>query len=387
METSRRLPGFARVVVIGGGVTGISTAYHLAAAGVTDVVLVERGALGSGSTGRAAGGVRTQFSDRANIEMAVRSLNTYRQFGERFGQDIDLRQTGYLFLLDSAATVSAFERNVALQNELGLPSRMISVAEAKRLTPLIDTDGLVAAAYSPTDGYCTPESVVLGFAGAARRHGARLLTHCAATGIDINADRIVGVRTEGGRIETDTVICAAGAWSRQIGEWTSTELAVTPLRRQLLVTEPMADLPPDLPFTIDFGTSFYLRNEGAGLLLGASDLGETPGYHLGPTEDWLSQISHAVQHRAPRLAESGVAHHWAGLYEMTPDHNALIGEADGPSRFLYAGGFSGHGFMMAPAVGEIMRDLFLGRPPFIDVSQFHARRFQHAAPHPELNIV
>jgi sarcosine oxidase subunit beta len=386
-RTGREHPSKASVVVIGGGVIGVSTAYHLATAGVPDVVLAEKDALGSGSTCKAAGGVRAQFSDRINIELGLRGLETFRHFHERFDQEIDLHQVGYLFLLDSPDSVSSFEQNVTLQNELDVPSRMISVAEAKRMSPLIDTEGLLAAVYSPTDGHCTPESVVLGYAAAARRNGARLIANCAATGIETDGDRIVAVNTEGGRIETDTVICATGAWSRPVGEWVGVDLPVTPLRRQILVTEPIPDLAPDTPFTIDFGTSFYFHGEGKGLLLGMSDPDETPGFKLTRSDSWLPGLGEAMERRAPALADVGISSGWAGLYEMTPDHNALIGEAGDVSRFLYATGFSGHGFMMGPAVGEVMRDLYLGLRPFVDISGLHASRFTGSEIRPELNIV
>lgn len=386
-QTGREHPSTASVVIIGGGVMGVSTAHHLAAAGVPDVVLVDKDAFGSGSTCKAAGGVRAQFSDRINIELGLRSLETFEHFRERFGQEIDLRQVGYLFLLDSPDSVRAFEQNVALQNEFGVPSRMISVAEAKQMSPLIETDGLLAATFSPTDGHCTPESVVLGYASAARRNGARLISNCAATGIETDGDRIVAVNTEGGRIETDTVICVAGAWSRQIGEWAGVELPVTPLRRQILVTEPVPGLAPDTPFTIDFGTTFYFHGEGNGLLLGMSDPHETPGFKLTRSDSWLPGLGEAMERRAPGLVDVGIASGWAGLYEMTPDHNALIGEATNVSRFLYATGFSGHGFLMGPAVGEVMRDLYLGEQPFTDVIGLDAGRFTDSEIRPELNIV
>ena len=386
-RTGRDLPPRAAVVVVGGGVTGLSTAYHLAAAGVRDVVLVERAALGSGSTCKAAGGVRAQFSDRVNIELGTRSLRAFERFREQLHQEIDLHQVGYLFLLDSPEHVRAFEQNVALQNELGVPSRMLSVAEANRMSPLIATDGLLAAAYSPTDGHCTPESVVLGYASAARRHGARLLAGCAAQGIATEDGRIVAVDTAGGRIETDTVVCATGAWSREIGRWVGVDLPVTPLRRQIVVTGPVPELDPETPFTIDFGTSFYFHREGNGLLLGMSDPHETPGFRMGRSDDWLLGLGEVMQRRTPGLAEIGIVGGWAGLYEMTPDHNALVGEAGSVSRFLYATGFSGHGFLMGPAVGEVMRDLYLGRRPVVDVSGLDARRFSDAGMRPEMNIV
>jgi sarcosine oxidase subunit beta len=380
-------PSKASVVIIGGGVMGVSIAYHLAAAGVPDVVLVDKGTFGSGSTSKAAGGVRAQFSDRINIELGLRGLETFKNFGQRFDQEIDFHQVGYLFLLDSNASVSAFEQNVTLQNELGVPSRMISVAEAKQKSPMISTEGLLAAAFSPTDGHCTPESVVLGYATAARKKGARLIANCAATGIEGDGERIVAVNTEAGRIETDTVICAAGAWSKQVGEWAGVDLPITPLRRQIVVTEPVPSLDPLTPFTIDFGSSFYFHSEGQGLLMGMSYPDETPGFKMNVSDDWLPELGEAIARRAPELIDLGIASSWAGLYEVTPDQNAIIGEADNISRFLYAAGFSGHGFLMGPAVGEVIRDLYLGEEPFVDISVLNARRFAANQARPELNII
>ncbi|WP_448608432.1 NAD(P)/FAD-dependent oxidoreductase [Geodermatophilus sp. URMC 60] len=383
----RQPPSSASVVVIGGGVVGLSSACSLARAGVRDVVLLDAGALGSGSTCKAAGGVRAQFSDPVNIALGARSLETFRDFPRLFGQEIDLSQVGYLFLLSTPEAVVAFEANVALQNELGVPSRVIGVDEARRLSPLIATEGLLAAAYSPTDGHCTPESVVLGYAAAARRAGATLLPHCAAAGIDVRDGRVTGVRTAAGTIRTDTVVCAAGAWSAEVGSWAGVDLLVTPLRRQILVTEPMPGLDPHTPFTIDFETSLYFHREGSGLLLGMSDPAETPGFALSRSDAWLPRLGEAIERRAPALAEVGIVGGWAGLYEMTPDHNALIGRADTVEGFLYATGFSGHGFLMGPAVGEVVRDLYLGEEPFVDVSGLGAARFTSADVRPELNIV
>jgi sarcosine oxidase subunit beta len=381
------LPSRASVVIIGGGVIGLSTAYHLAHAGVTDVVLIEKSEFGSGSTCKAAGGVRAQFSEAVNIELGARSLKTFETFKATFDQEIDLHQVGYLFLLEKPEHVEAFERNVALQNEMGVPSRLIDVAEAKALSPLISTEGLLAAAYSPTDGHCTPESVVNGYAGAARRAGARLARNCAVTAIDSSGGTLTQVVTEKGAIATDAVICTAGAWSKDLGAMVGVDLPVEPLRRQILTTEPMPGLDPHTPFTIDFSTSFYFHGEGQGLLLGMSDPLEAPGFKLTVSDEWLAGLGEAIGRRAPDISEVGLCAGWAGLYEMTPDHNALIGEAEGVSRFLYATGFSGHGFLMGPAVGEVVRDLYLGRTPVVDVSSLSARRFDSSDLRPELNIV
>jgi sarcosine oxidase subunit beta len=264
---------------------------------------------------------------------------------------------------------------------------MIGVEEAQALSPLIGTDGLLAAALSPTDGHCTPESVVLGYASGARRHGATVLPNCAVVGIDVRDGQVTGVVTAEGAVATDTVVCAAGPWSRPVAALAGVDLPVTPLRRQIVVTEPVDDLPASVPMTIDFGTSFYFHREGPGLLMGMSDPDETPGFRLDRSDAWLPRLGEAVARRAPRLAELGLRSGWAGLYEMTPDHNALIGEVPDVSRFLYATGFSGHGFLMGPAVGEVVRDLVLRRSPPVDVSALSVDRFAAGALRPEANVV
>jgi sarcosine oxidase, subunit beta len=318
------LPSHAEVVVVGGGVMGTSIAFHLAEAGVRRVVLVERDELGSGSTCKAAGGVRAQFSDAVNIQLGARSLEAFARFGTRPGQEIDLRRVGYLFLLSDPDDVAVFERSVRLQNDLGVPSRMIDVAEAKRLSPLIETEGLLAAAFSPDDGHCTPESVVLGYATGARRHGAHLQTHCEVLDLETRGDEISTVVTALGRIETSAVICAAGAWSAAVGDLAGVDLPVTPYRRQIIFTEPV-DLPVAPPMTIDFASTFYFHGEGRGLLLGMSDPEERPGFHLERSDAWLPRLGEAIAARAPRILDVGLTTGWAGLYEVTPDHNGLIG--------------------------------------------------------------
>jgi sarcosine oxidase subunit beta len=381
------LPSAAEVVVNGGGAIGTSIAFHLAEAGVRDVVLLERDELGHGSTSKAAGGIRAQFSDRINIELGARSLQAFARFAEHPGQEIDFHRVGYLFLLSTPEDVTSFEHDVKLQNELGVTTRMIDVAEAKKLSPLIATDGLLAAAYSPDDGHCTPESVVLGYARGARRHGATLQGGVTVTGIDTVGGEARMVHTDRGPIVAGTVICAAGAWSRAVGQMVDTPLPITPLRRQIIFTEPMPDLPEVVPFTIDFTTSFYFHREGRGLLMGMSDPDQEPGFHLAYSEDWLPRLGEAIRIRTPQLLDVGLRNGWAGLYEDTPDHNALIGRSTNTANFLYATGFSGHGFLQGPAVGEIVRDLYLGRVPFLDVRPLSAGRFAADAPRPEANLV
>lgn len=380
------LPERADVVVVGGGVVGTSTAFHLAEAGV-DVVLVERDELASGSTSRAAGGVRAQFSDPVNIGLGLRSLEAFERFAERPGGEIDFAQHGYLFLLADDAAVAAQERNVELQNALGVPSRIVDVREACELSPLISPDGVVAAVFCPRDGHCTPEAVVQGYARAARAHGAVIRRHCEVVGVDVDGGRVSTVHTSSGDVATEVVVCAAGAWSAQLGAMVGVDLPVRPLRRQIAVTEAVPDLPPRMPMTIDAATGFYFHDEGLGVLMGMPEPRDVYGFETSLDDTWLAGLAEAVETRAPRLAEVGVAHRWAGLYEVTPDHNAIIGEATSVSRFLYATGFSGHGFLQGPAVGEVMRDLVLGHTPVVDVTALDAARFAGGEARPEHNVI
>jgi sarcosine oxidase subunit beta len=374
-------------VVVGGGVIGTSVAFHLAEAGVPDVVLIERDELAAGSTSQAAGGVRAQFSDALNVQLGARSLRAFADFGARPGHEIDFRPVGYLFLLSREHDVAAFERSIALQNRLGVPSRLLDPSEAARLSPPIDADGLLAAAFSPEDGLATPEAVVQGYAAGARRHGAYVETACELLEVRVRGEELRAVVTSKGVVETPALVCAAGAWSRRVGEMVGVDLPVTPYRRQVLVTEPLPGLPERLPMTIDFASSFYFHREGDGLLMGMSLEDEPPGFNLARDDAWIPRLAEVLARRAPSLAEVGVAGGWAGLYEVTPDHNALIGEAPRPARLLYATGFSGHGFLQSPAVGEVVRDLFLGRPPEVDVAPLAVDRFRQAKDRPELNVV
>jgi sarcosine oxidase subunit beta len=379
------LPGRAEVVVVGGGVVGTSAAFHLAEAGV-DVLLLERNELASGSTSRAAGGVRAQFSDPLNIALGLRSLEAFARFPERPGAEIDLKRVGYLFLLDREEDVPAFERGVALQNEHGVPSRFVTLEEAAALSPLAGLDGVLAATYSPLDGHASPEAVVQGYATGARRHGATVVTGCEVTGIMVRDASIRGVATGLGTVETEVVVCAAGPWSAGLGRMVGLELPVEPVLRQIGFTGPAPDLPAHVPMTIDFTSGFYFHREGPGLLFGMADRSQAPGFDAHVDPSWLDQVTAVAERRLPRLLEMGMAGGWKGYYEVTPDHNALIGEAS-ISRFLYATGFSGHGFLQAPTVGEIVRDLVLRREPVLDVAPLSVERFARQAPRPEHNVV
>jgi len=380
------LPPAAEVVVVGGGVIGTSVAFHLAEAGV-EVCLLERDQLASGSTSRAAGGIRAQFSDPLNIAIGLRSIEAFTRFGERPGAEIDLHQVGYLFLLDRQEDVAAFESSVALQNELGVPSRFVDLAEVRELCPLAGLEGVLAATFCPLDGHASPEAVVQGYAAGVRAHGAAILSGCDVTAVLHDGDKIHGVDTALGTIETGTVVCAAGVWSPQLARTANAELTVAPYLRENGFTGPTPGLPNLLPLTIDFSTGFYFHREGPGLLFGMADPEQAAGLDAATDPAWLEKVMHVAERRLPSLLDMGIAGGWKGYYEITPDHNALVGESAEVARFLYATGFSGHGFLQGPAVGEIVRDLVLGHEPFVDVAPLSVDRFANAVPRPEHNVI
>jgi sarcosine oxidase, subunit beta len=377
------------VVIIGGGIMGASIAYHLARAGVTDVTLLEAGEIASGSSGKPLGGVRVQFSDVANIELGLRSLHAYGRFTEECGVDIGLQRVGYLFAVRDPADVAAFEASIALQNELGAVSRMVRPAEAAALCPYLDESRLVAAAWSPGDGYARPATAVRGYLDAAVGLGVTVRTDARVVAIDrVAVDQALVRTADGTRYASPTVVCATGAWSRAIGDMVGVGLPVEPVRRQIAFTPPLEPAPSGVPFTIDFSTTAYFHgSEQGGLVLGMSDSAETAGFDRTVTDAWHRGLRAALSSFAPGLAALPIVRGWAGLYEMTPDCNGLIGEADPGFRFLYAAGFSGHGFLQGPAVGESLRDLYLGRTPAVDVSCFDARRFERPAVRTELGII
>jgi sarcosine oxidase subunit beta len=352
------------VVIVGGGAMGASVAWHLGELGVSDVLLLERESLAAGSTSRSAGGIRTQFSDELNIRIALRSLDEFERM-----EGIELRQYGYLFLLDRREDVALFQDALALQHRLGVPSRELSIEEALEIVPHVDPEGLLAATYCELDGYASPESVVQWYAREVDvRQG------CELTGIRVEEGRIAGVETMKGEIACGTVVCCAGAWSREVAAMAGVELPVEGERRYMWFCPEDGGLPERLPLTIDFTTSFYFHREGPGLVFGGK-------------ERTLEEVAEHAARRLPVLIDLPVQSSWWGYYEMSPDHNALVGRASEPEGFFYATGFSGHGFQQSPAVGEHVAELVAGREPTLDLSAFDAARFGRGLARPESFVI
>ena len=352
------------VVIVGGGAMGASVAWHLRELGVEDAVLLERDSLASGSTSRSAGGIRTQFSDELNIRIALRSLDEFERM-----EGIELRQYGYLFLLDRPEDVASFQEALALQHGLGVPSRELSIDEALEIVPQLDPEGLLAATYCELDGYASPESVVQWYA-----RGVEVRQGCEVTGVRVEDGRVAGVETSKGPIACSTVVCCAGAWSHDLAAMAGVDLPVEGERRHMWFCPDDGGLPERLPLTIDFTTSFYFHREGPGLVFGGK-------------EEALEDVAEHAARRLPVLVDLPVQSSWWGYYEMSPDHNALVGRAADPDGFFYATGFSGHGFQQAPAVGEYVAELVAGREPTLDLSPFDAARFERGATRPETFVI
>ena len=360
---------------------GASVAYHLARLGVTDVVLLEREKmLGTGSTGRNAGGVRHQFSNEANIRLSIESIALLEHFADAVGYPIDFHQDGYLFLLSSPSSVDTFQRNVALQRSLGVEVQWLDAAGAVKLAPGLSADGVMAATFCQRDGIADPNGVTMGFAKTAQALGVTVERDVEVTGIRVDAGRVVAVETTRGTIDTPIVVNAAGPHARLIGRMAGADVPVDPIRRHIFIAAPGAGqtamhVPSNHVMVIDFETTFYFHREGAGLLFGMGDPHETPTFDTTVQWDFLPQVIDVAVTRLPALADASISHAWAGLYEMSPDGNPILGAADGVDGLFLINGFSGHGFQHSPAAGRILADVIAGRDPQFDLTPFAAGRF------------
>ena len=379
----------ADVVVIGSGIMGASTAYHLARRGCTNVVVLESGEMfGLGSTGLNAGGIRYQFATKVNVELSKVSIGMMERFADEMGQEVGLRRCGYLFMLDREADLAQFRANVALQNSVDVPSRVVSAAEIAELAPEVDVSGIIGGTWCPLDGLVDPNGLLQGYVSNARRLGATLLTGTPAIGIDVVDGSVRRVVTKTGSIETPTVVIAAGPWSAQIGAMAGIDLPIQPIRRQIAVTGAIPGLRADFPFVIDFSRSLYFHREGNGIFTGMSNRDEPAGFDTRVDPDWrLHHVENAMQ-RLPLLADAEIVAEWAGLYEVTPDDQPILGRIPHVNGLLACAGFSGHGLMHGPAAGMLMAEEILdGRAHTIDIDPLRWSRFELGVGAGEYNVV
>ena len=372
----RALPTGADVVIVGGGIIGVSIAYHLAKRGAKPLLL-ERKLLGAGSTGKCAGGIRTQFSTEINISLSILSRPAFERFQEDLGVDPEFRRVGYLFLAGTGSHWDLLKANARLIRKKGLRVETLSAWEIGDRWPFLRIDDLAGGSFTADDGYAGPHEVLQGFAKGAKRLGAVLREGVEVTDIKVSRGRVRGVETASGEmIETDTVVNAAGPWAAHVAALAGLRLPVRPLRRQIFFTAPFRDLPDLLPLVIDLQHGWYMRREGEGLLLAGpqdsvSSFNEQVDFE---SQGWTAERS---MRRVPVLERARIVRGWAGLYEISPDNHPIIGEFPQLKGFVCANGFSGHGFQHSPAAGMLVAELIAeGRSATLDLHPLRPHRFR-----------
>jgi sarcosine oxidase subunit beta len=373
------------VVIIGGGIVGSSIAWHLTAAGCKRVLVIEReSAQGKGSTGKSMGGVRAQFATPVNIQMSLYSIPFYARFDEMLGHPAGYRPQGYLFLATREAHLDYLRANFERQRALGLEDvRMISTAEITSMLPQLRSDDVLGGSFCPTDGFVDPYSAMNGFMASAQEHGATLWKKTEVTGITTDTRGITGMETSREPVSTRVVVNAAGAWASEVARMAGVELPVEPLRRMLVPSEPFDDFPHSSPMVIDMSNGFHFRPEARGFLLAWNDPEEMPGFKTEFEPSFVEKILNHAANRVPIFENLPVnpKRAWAGLYEMSPDHHAILGEVPEVPGFYLANGFSGHGVMHSPATGKILSELILqGKTSVVsDISVLGFQRFAKGA--------
>ncbi|MEB3238132.1 MAG: FAD-binding oxidoreductase [Candidatus Sericytochromatia bacterium] len=378
----------AEAVVVGGGIIGASIAYHLAARGVERVVLLEREQLfGADSTGKCAGGIRAQFTTPVNIALSLASVPRFVAFAEEMGVPAVFNQVGYMFMSTTEDNWQRMQQNVALQRSHGLDVGLLTPDEVRARVPHLRIDDLLGATWCPTDGIADPNDFLLGYLKRARELGVRVETERGATALDLKAGKVTGIRTSKGNIATPHVINATGAWAAQVGRMVGLDLPIVPVRRHITTTGALDWISSRDPMMVDNGSGLYMHPEGQGLLMGMARHDEPPAFRTDVDEDFVMTIVEAAIHRMPRLEEASIATSWAGLYEVTPDHHPILeAHAEVPG-LLTCAGFSGHGFMHAPAAGEIVSRLVLGEAPGLDITPLRADRFKDPALTHEVMVI
>ncbi len=371
------------VVVVGGGIVGMASAYYLARAG-EDVTVLERSSVGNGSTERAVGGIRTQFSSAVNVRLSLAAMGVWDEFEATFGVDIEHRRIGYAFLAREATTADRLRETVAMQRDLGASVETLSPAELRdREGVEVHADRFELATYGDRDGVADPHLALQGFAAGARDVGVEVRTNTRVTDLHVANDRVVGVQTGDGRIDADHVVNAAGPWARDVGRMAGLDLPVVPERRQVAVVAPERPVPEDAPLTFDAdrGVYFLPDREGDALVgghFGDADERDPDRYPTDYDLDWaLEAMERAADCAAHFGPDAGVKRGWSGLYAVTPDHHPILEESR--PGFVNAVGFSGHGVMHAPATGQIVAEIVTeGGPRTVDVSELGLDRFAAA---------
>ena len=380
----------AEVVIIGAGIIGASVAYHLAIRGCTDVLILEKAeAPITGSTALSAGGVRHQFAREVNIHLSKYSIDRFKNFSEEVGGHADLRQTGYLFLINKEDTWAQFQEQVVLQRSLGVRVELLEARETLKYVPGIRLDDIVGATFGPDDGFCDPYGIASGYLKRARKLGVRVALSTPVINAQLNGDHLVAVETPDGLVRGEFVVNACGAWSGQTAALFGIDLPVEPYRRNAYMTERFPKFPDPIPLTFDVETGFWMRKEGDSVLFGLANAAEPPGVNLNVDWEWLPEVLEAGIERFPLLEEARLAKKqcWAGLYGISPDHMPILGRHPEMPNYLHASGFSGHGVMHSPATGMLIAEEILdGRAHSINIDELRITRFRNMSVESETNV-
>jgi|Deesub1362A_J573_1020465.scaffolds.fasta_scaffold03920_2 sarcosine oxidase subunit beta len=377
----------AEVVIVGGGISGLTIAYHLAKMGHTDVVVVERRYLGYGATGRCGGGIRQQWSTEENIVLARESVRMWERLEEELGYPIYYRQGGYLVTATTEEEVRDIKRNIKLQNSLGVPSRWMEADEIKEEWPWINTDFVIGGSFCPTDGKVMPPRVVWAYARKLREMGVRIYDFTEVRGVKVEEGKIRGVITDKGEIETGILVNAAGAWSREIARMVGVELPNTPYRHEIAVTEPLKYFLEPMVINFRYGIYFTQTWPRTEIVGGIGNPEEKPGYNMRASPGFLNMYTKVLIRFMPCLRHVKIERQWAGLYDVTPDARPILGDVDGYDRFIQAHGYSGHGLMISPMVGKLIAELIVDGKTSLPIDSLNLRRFEEGKVIREANVV
>jgi glycine/D-amino acid oxidase-like deaminating enzyme len=374
------------VVIIGGGVTGASIAYHLTQRGIGSVVLVEKNVLAAGATGRSSACIRQHYSTAETCRMVLESLRFFQTFGERTGgRSAGFVRVGYLLGVGDRLR-SPMEHSVALQRSAGIQVQLVSPPEMREIEPRIRVDDFVAGCYEPEAGYADPVETTRSLIAAARDGGLRLLEETEVLDLTQVSGRVTSVRTARGEIAAPVVVNAAGTWAARVGRLADVELPITVHRHPINFFARPAEATETHPLVYDFVTDIYTRPEPGGLTLvgplesQTDDPADPDRYAEGVTFEETADAMERAVHRFPIMEKAALARGYAGCFDVTPDWHPILDESP-VGGFYLAAGFSGHGFKLSPAVGRMMAKLIVdGKAPADDVHAFRLSRFAEGRP-------
>jgi sarcosine oxidase subunit beta len=357
----------ADIIIIGGGIIGTSLAYHLGQRGAKQVILMERGMLGEGSTAKCVGGIRFQFSTEINILFSLESAKTWQHFEELTEVDLGFKKVGYLFLATTPEEWEIFRANARLQKSYGIPVELLTPQEIRYRWPYLRVDDLQGGTFCPWEGYAGPYEALTGYAKGARKKGVRIYENTEVQKIFVENGQVAGVATPKGNISAPIVINAAGPYAEEVGKMAGIEIPVKPYRRQIFFTAAFPWIQDPIPLIIDFHRGWYFRREGDGLLIsGPKD--EFPSFNVNVDYDAMVEVAEKSLFRVPLMEKAQITKGWAGSYEISPDNHAILGKVPEIEGLYTANGFSGHGFQHSPAAGKLLAELILDEKPAIDFS-------------------